>query len=193
MKRVLISTAAICALLASAVFAFADIARPATSPKAAEGKSVLYSGLTIVTDPNASDARLQISESTLKSIQEGAANNGAAASMTTRLMHSSTRTMMAGVFMFLAISFAGVWLARSGQRRNQKAMVAVLLFAAFLGAATVIVRANAGPPGYVRWQNLPQALKEGKATSGGVSVEIVPGDDNIKLILPLRKTNRQGE
>ena len=88
--------------------------------------------------------------------------------------------------MFLAVSFAGVWLARSGQRRNQKAVAGVLLIAAFLGAATVIVRANAGPPGYVRWQNLPQSLKDGKPTYGGVVVEVVPGDGNIKLIIPLR-------
>ena len=94
--------------------------------------------------------------------------------------------------MFLAVSFAGVWLARSGQRRTPKALVAVLLLAGFLGIATVIVRANAGPPGYIRWQNLPQSLKEGKPTYGGVSVEIVPGDGNIKLIIPLR-TKNQGE
>jgi len=194
MRRILISTAAICAVLASAAFAFADLARPKTSPAPPEAKTVLYSGLTIVADPKASDARLQISESTFKSIQEGASSNGAGASLTSRLMHSSTRTMMAGLFMFLAVSFAGIWLARSGQRRNQKAVVAVLLVAAFLSAATVIVRANAGPPGYIRWQNLPQALKDGKATSGGVSVEIVPGNDsNIKLIIPMRNTPRPGE
>jgi len=185
MKRILISTAAILALFATAIFAFADIARPKPSP-AAEAKTILYSGLEIVTDPKAYEARLQISQDALKRMQEGAANSSANTSLGTRLMHSSTRTMMAGVFMFLAVSFAGVWLARSGQRRNQKAVAGVLLIAAFLGAATVIVRANAGPPGYVRWQNLPQSLKDGKPTYGGVVVEVVPGDGNIKLIIPLR-------
>ena len=192
MKRTLISTAAILALLATAVFAFADIARPKPAPTKAEAKTVLYSGLEIVTDPKAYEARLQISQEALKRMQEGTTESGATTSLGTRLMQSSSRTMMAGVFMFLAVSFAGVWLARSGQRRNQKAVVAVLLFAVFLGAATVIVRANAGPPGYVRWQNLPQSLKDGKPTYGGVNVEIVPGDENIKLIIPLRNKN-QGE
>jgi hypothetical protein len=185
MKRVLISTATVLALIASAVFAFADLARPKPSP--AESKTVLYTGLEVVSDPKAYEARLQISQDTFKNIQEGANNSGASASLGSRLTHSSTRTMMAGVFMFLAVSFAGVWLARSGQRRNQKAVVSVLLVAAFLGAATVIVRANAGPPGYIRWQNLPQSLKDGKPTYGGVNVEIVPGEGNIKLIIPLRK------
>jgi hypothetical protein len=185
MKRVLISTAAVLALIASAVFAFADLARPKPSP--VEGKTVLYTGLEVVSDPKAYEARLQISQDTFKNIQEGAKESGANASLGSRLTHSSTRTMMAGVFMFLAVSFAGVWLARSGQRRNQKAVVAVLLVAVFLGAATVMVRANAGPPGYIRWQNLPQSLKDGKPTYGGVNVEIVPGEGNIKLIIPLRK------
>ena len=102
--------------------------------------------------------------------------------------------MMAGLFMFLAVSFAGVWFARSSQRRNHKAVAAAILMAMVFGLATVIVRANAGPPGYVRWQGLPQNLKDGKTTGGGVNIEIVPGDDStITLIVPLRKTQNPGE
>jgi hypothetical protein len=191
MKRTLILSAAICALLASAIYAFGDIARPKPTP--VQGKTVLYTGLTVVTDPKAYEARLQISQETLKHIQEGAGRNGGTESMTQRIMHSSTRTIMAGLFMFLAVSFAGVWFARSGQRRNHKAIAAVLLIAAVFGIGTMIVRANAGPPGYIRWQNLPQALKDGKATSGGLNIEIVPGDENMKLIIPLRNTPTPGE
>lgn len=192
MKRTLILSAAICALLTGAVFAFGDIARP--KPKPAESKIIFYTGLTVMPDSKAYDARLQISQETLKRIQAAAVNNGGGPpSVVQGLMHSSTRTIMAGLFMFLAISFAGVWLARSGQRRNHKAIAAVFLIAVVFGLATVIVRANAGPPGYVRWQNLPQALKDGKATSGGLDIEIVPGDENMKLIIPLRNSNRPGE
>ncbi|HSP61622.1 MAG TPA: hypothetical protein VLQ90_01425 [Pyrinomonadaceae bacterium] len=192
MKRTLILSAAICALLASAIYAFGDIARPKPTP--VQAKTVLYTGLTVVTDPKAYEARLQISQETLKHIQEGAGSNGGTESLTQRVMHSSTRTIMAGLFMFLAVSFAGVWFARSSQRRNHKAIAAVLLMAAVFGVGTVIVRANAGPPGYIRWQNLPQALKDGKATSGGVGIEIVPGDESqIKLIIPLRNTPKPGE
>ena len=191
MKRTLILSMAICALLASAIYAFGDIARPKPTP--VQPKTVLYTGLTVVTDAKASEARLQISQETLKHIQEGAGSNGGTESMTQRVMHSSTRTIMAGLFMFLAASFAGVWLARSSQRRNHRAIAAVLLIAVVFGMATVIVRANAGPPGYIRWQNLPQALKDGKATSGGLNIEIVPGDENMKLIIPLRNTSRPGE
>ena len=184
MKRTLILSLAICALLASALYAFADIPKPKPSP--VEPKAIFYTGLIVSTDPKAYDARLIISEETLKHIQEAAAQR-ADASLPERIMHSSPRTIMAGTFMFLAVSFAGIWFARSGQRRNHKVIAAVFLAAIVFGVATVIVRANAGPPGYIRWQNLPQALKDGQETAGGVSIEIVPGDDRMKLIVPLRK------
>ena len=184
MKRTLILTLAVCALLASAIYAFADVAKPKPSP--AESKPILYTGLIVSTDPKAYDARLIISEATLKNLQDAAARRGNA-SLGQTIMHSSTRTIMAGTFMFLAVSFAGIWFARSGQRRNHKAIAAVFLVAIVFGLATVIVRANAGPPGYIRWQNLPQALKDGQETAGGVQIELVPGDDQMRLMIPLRK------
>ena len=186
MKRTLTPGAVLCVLLASAIYAFGDIARPKATP--AEGKTIFYTGLTVKTDPKAYEARLQISQETWKRMQEAAAREGGG-SVTQNIMHSSTRTIMAGLFMFLAVSFGGVWLARSNQRRSNKAIAGVLLVAVFLGIGTIIVRANAGPPGYIRWQNLPQALKDGKETSGGVNIEIVPGDDNMTLIVPLRNKN----
>ena len=194
MKRILISMAAVGALLATFVFAFGDIARPKpTTPTEPHGQIVHYSGLTIMSDSKMWDARLQIPAETLKAINEAAQKREGSASLMQNITHSSTRTMMAGLFMFLAVSFAGVWLARSNQRRNVKAIAAVLVIAFVFGAATVIVRANAGPPGYVRWQNLPQALKDGKATSAGVEIEIVPGNGQIRLIVPLRNANRPSE
>ena len=192
MKRTLISMAAVGALLTTVVFAFGDIARPkATTPT--EPKVVVGNGLTITSDSKAWDARLQIPEETLKRINEAVQGKDGSASLMQSIKLSSTRTMMAGLFMFLAVSFAGVWLARSNQRRNVKAIAAVLVIAFAFGAATVIVRANAGPPGYIRWQNLPQNLKDGKETGADVGIEIVPGDGDVKLIVPLRKTNRPGE
>ena len=187
MKRTLIATAAIAALLASALYAFGDIARP--KPTA---KPLLYSGLTITTDPKAYEARLVISEYTLKNLQEAGSRNGGGAALS-QITHSSTRTIMAGMFMFLAISFAGIWFARSTKQRNTKVIAAVLLVGVIFGIGTMIVRANAGPPGYIRWQNLPQALKDGKDTTGGVSIEVVPGEDEMKLIIPVRKSSKPGE
>ena len=190
MKRTLILGAVICTLLVSGIYAFADIARPKVTPSPEPGKIVLHSGLTISTDPKAYEARLQISQETLKLI---AGNVSGSESLTQRVMHSSTRTMMAGVFMFLAVSFAGVWLARSNQRRSRKMIAAAVTFAAVVGMATVIVRANAGPPGSYRWRNLPENLSKGQATIGGVDIEIVPGDTGMKLIMPLKSEKKPGE
>lgn len=195
MKRTVVLCAAALLLVASGIYAFGDIARPKVTPKPKAGKTVLYTSLSIVPDSKLSEARLQISRGILQEIvREGSENQSDVVSMTRRLMHSSTRTVMAGLFMFLAVSFGGIWLARSGQHRNHKAIAAVILIATMFGLATVIVRANAGPPGYVRWQNLPANLTKGQATEAGVDIEIMPGDDStIKLIVPIRNTNRPGE
>ena len=186
MKRTLIATAALMALLASALYAFGDIARPKPKP-------LLYSGLTITSDSQAGEARLVISEDTLKHLQEAATRDGGGAALSQQIMHSSSRTIMAGLFMFLAISFGGIWLARSSQRRNTKAIAAAILVGVIFGIGTIMVRANAGPPPYIRWQNLPQNLKDGKETNGGISIEVVPGSDNMKLIIPLRRSGKPGE
>ena len=84
MKRTLILTLAVCALLASAIFAFADIPRPKSTP--VEGKTIFYTGLTVTSDPKAYEARLQISQGTLKHLQDAAANSGNDASMMQRVM-----------------------------------------------------------------------------------------------------------
>ena len=190
MKRTVVLCAAAMLLMVSAIYSFGDIARPKDTPKPKEGKTVLHTSMTVKPDSKAYEARMQISQGTLQSITHEAPNQ----SMTQRLMNSSTRTMMAGLFMFLAVSFAGVWLARSSQRRNHKAIAAVILIGTMFGLATLIVRANAGLPGYARWEGLPQNLKAGKITGGGVNIEIVPGDDStITLIVPLRKVENRGE
>ncbi len=71
MKRILISTAAIGALLTSFVFAFGDIARPKpTTPTRTNRTNILHSALTITSDSKTYDARLQIPAETLKEINE---------------------------------------------------------------------------------------------------------------------------
>jgi len=118
MKRPVVLCATVLLLVLSAVYSFADIARPKITPTPAENKMVLYTRMTVTPDPKASEARLQISQSTLQRIAHEAGSVSSNDSMTERLRHNSTRTMMAGLFMFLAVSFAGVWFARSSQRRS---------------------------------------------------------------------------
>ena len=104
MRRTVVLCAAAVMLAASVIYAFGDIARPKPTP--VQGKTVLYTGLTVVADPKAYEARLQISQETLKHIQEGAGRNSGTESMTQRVMHSSTKTIMAGLFMFQSEFFA---------------------------------------------------------------------------------------
>lgn len=194
MKRLLIFCAAGFIALASVVYANADIARPKPSPSTEkEGRIVFHTGLIIVPDANAYEARLRISQSSLQDLRAALADVQTNQSMIQRLSHSSTRTIMAGLFLFLSVSFAGVWLARSGQRRSHKVIAAVLLCAAVIGAATVITRANAGPPGSYRWRGLPQALSEGRSTQGGLDIEIVPDGEGMKLIIPLKSKKPNGD
>ena len=194
MKRTVVLSAAALLLIASGVYAFGDIARPKETPTPAASKVVLHTGLQIVPDAKSYEARLQISQKTLDLIRQSGGSTSANQTISERLMQSSARTVMAGIFMFLAVSFAGVWLARSSQRRGQKAIAAIALAIGVLGAATVIVRANAGPPGIYYWRNLPKNLTKGEATRGGLDIEIVSGDDSgVKLIVPMRKTNDYGE
>ena len=170
----------------------ADIAKPKQPEKAA--KYALHTSLEIVPDPKAYEAKLQITESEFKSIR--AALDGAAGNtpMAASIMQSPTRTIIAGLLMFLSVSIAGVLFARSSSfGRSQKVVGAVMLVVAVVGAAAIITRGNAGPPGSYRWRNLPQALAEGKSTAGGLDIEIIPDDArtgaNMRLIIPLKKSN----
>jgi len=177
----------------------ADIAKPKQSPTASQTRVVMHTSLEIVPDSKIYEARLQIPQSQLQEFRaalDSAAGNTTIAASVTR---SSTRTIIAGALLFLSFSFAGVWLARSrnpAASRTSKVIVAAVIAFATIGAAAIITRGNAGPPGYYRWRNLPQALSDGHSTAGGVDIEIVADDPNsrtgIKLLIPLKKT-KQGE
>ena len=180
-------------LLVSTQIVNADIAKPKQSEKPAV-RNVLHTSLEITTDPKAYEAKLQITESDLKTLRaalDGAAGNTPIAAS---IAQSPTRTIIAGLLMFLSVSIAGVLFARSSSfGRAQKVVGAVILVVAVISAAAFITRGNAGPPGSYRWRNLPQALAEGKPTAGGLDIEIIPDDArtgaNMRLIIPLKKNN----
>src|SRR5262249_23289838 len=142
-------------------------------------------------------AKLQISESSLKELRAALDNAPGSGPIAGGIAFSPPRTIIAGLLMFMAISIAGILLARSTSfGRTQKTVGAVVLVVVLIGVAAIIRRGNAGPPGSYRWRNLPQALAQGKSTSGGVDIEIVPDNgstSDIRLVMPLKKQSGNGE
>ncbi|HEY0723144.1 MAG TPA: hypothetical protein VGD41_03980 [Pyrinomonadaceae bacterium] len=194
---------ACCVVLFSAVLVNADL-RPPVKPAnqnaaqtAPEPKYILHTGLEITTDPKAYEARLQIPQSQLQNFRASLEGNPGITAVAGGIALSGPRTIIAGLLMFLAVSMAGVFLARSSSfGRTQKVLGAIVLVAVMLGAAAIITRGNAGPPGSYRWRNLPQALAKGEPTVGGVDVEVVPDDQlsgRMRLIIPLKKQNNPGD
>jgi hypothetical protein len=189
MKRI-IALCALGLLLAIGVSANADIARP--SPSEQKPKVVLRTSLVVIPDSKANVGRLQISQSSLREMRAALANmpdneSLGSQSIAQSIGRSSNRTLIAGLFMFLSLSFAGVWLARSVQTRGQRAVAAFLMGVAVIGAAAIITRANAGPPSSYFWRKLPQNLSKGNPTNGTVDIEIVPDPTDgtgMKLIIP---------
>ena len=178
----------------------ADLAKPKQSPTASQNRVVLHTSLEIAPDSKLYEARLQIPQSQLQELRAALDSAAGSTTIAASVTRSSTRTIIAGALLFLSFSFAGVWLMRSrnqaGASRTSKAIVAAVIAVATIGAAAIITRGNAGPPGYYRWRTLPQALSDGHATAGGVDIEIVADDPNsrtgLKLLIPLRKA-KQGE
>lgn len=187
----------VCALLVltAATPIFADIARPSTPEKP---KVVLHTSMVVTTDSKAYDARLQISPESLEALRAALGDipgNGAVpqsrGSISQRLTGSSTRTLMAGLMMFLSLSLGGIWLARSVQTRSQKTVAAFLLCTAMIGAAAIITQANAGPPPSWQWRKLSTNLTQGRPTYASVNIEIVQEGNGIKLIVPVTPSDKK--
>jgi len=193
MKLLLI---AFCLVLLTTFTTNADVPKPKSPDK--QAKQILHTGLEIVPDPKIYEAKLQMSQSTFNNLRAALDGGSGSSPVVGGIAFSAPRTIVAGLLMFMAVSVAGVLIARSSSvGRAQKTIGAALLVAVLLGAAAIITRGNAGPPGSWRWRNLPQALAEGKSTVGGVDIEIVPDDqmDNrtMRLLIPLKKQNSPGE
>jgi hypothetical protein len=186
MKSTLVFCAAVLILMASVVLAVGNIAPPRQPSPVAPAKT-MKTTLEITPDLNAWTARLQIPRSSLRQLRaslDGVPEDDATGLIATP---NRARTVMAGLCMFLAVSFAGVWLVRSGHNRNQKAVAVIAMTAALVGATAMITRGNAAPPPGWKWQRLSQNLNGGLPTSGQVEVEIVPEGNGIKLIVPMYK------
>lgn len=194
MNRTLLVCATVSLLLAASVVALADLAAPRPAPsQPPPPKYLLNTGFAVVPDSKAYQARLEISQSALKELQASLASlpvDSSTAgtrdnSITGSISGSSTRTIVAGMFLFLSLSCAGVWLARGTSARGQKIAAVALLGAAVVGAAAIIARGNIGPPPSINWRNLSRNLNEGKTTQASVDIEVVAEGRGIRLVIPV--------
>ena len=178
-------------ILSGATAARADIAQPKPSPSPVI-KYVTNTGMEIAPDPKAYEARLEISQAALNELREAMEPKATSQLFGGTMTNGSMRTVIAGVFLFMSLSFAGVWLARSGGLKNsrQKAAAALLMGTAVLGATAIITQANAGPPPSYLWRNLPKNLNAGKPTHGRINIEIVQNGEGLRLVLPLKNAER---
>src|SRR5687767_10319787 len=119
MKRTkwMLSVSLLVLLLAITITAFADIARPKPSP-ASEPKQVMNTGLQIVPDSKVYQAHLQISQSAMTELRDALNAGNTNRSFTERIAHSPASTIVAGLLLFMSVSFAGVWFVRSGGSRS---------------------------------------------------------------------------
>jgi hypothetical protein len=177
--------------------AVADIAKP--KPPAQPSKVVMGRKLEIVPDQKVWQARLEIPQSDFQELRAamdaaGSGQTGVAAS----IAQSPVRTIVAGLLLFLSVSFAGVWFARrSSATRARKAVAAGVVVFAILGVAAIITRGNAGPPpGWLSWKDLPKNFSQGRPTSGQIMIVVVPDNPdspNIKLVLPTKPKDGPAE
>ncbi len=178
-------------LIAAGTIARADIARPEPKPaEPAPGRAVLQTGLEIVPDSKTWNARLQISEATLKELREATNAGPTTQSFGQRITGNSTNTIVAGLFLFLSISFGGVWLARSAKTKSHKVVAAILVACASVSTTALIAQGNAAPPPSYLWRNLSKNLGASKTTRGPIEIEIVPDGNGVKLIVPTRDAAR---
>lgn len=183
-----VTTAAL--ILAFCMAGFADIA-----PKTTKTKKSIDANLTIRLEKDTKQARLIIPKSAVRElraqldeIDQDSADTTAVTSVT------RIQTIMAGVFLSLAIVFGGVWFTRS-QKIDAKT-AAVIALAMLSGAVATLVYANAGPPPEARsitGKLFAPPVHIYNFASGPIKIETTDEQHGVELIVPDAQTTQPGE
>jgi len=168
---------------------FADIALPEPKPTATPRTSkrpLPPARMLIESRKDATEARLQISQSVLRELRAEIEANAASDVTGSTTTLSQTQTIIAGVFLSLSLAFAGVFVARSRSRMTKQVAAGALVVVAFAGTLAFKAFANARPPEPrpVNAGSLPRATTPETELNGVVRIEIVPEGRVIKLIVP---------
>jgi hypothetical protein len=176
--------------LAASVPAFADIAKPSIDKPPAQS-SKLKTPMNIRPDNREKEAKLLIPREVLRELSaelEGGDSQNAA-SLSHFKQPSDAQTLMAGIFLSMALAFGGIWFVHSRRQTNKLARVALgVMILALCGAGTGLVYANAGPPPVARSLTSKILIQEAMAYGvwGEVKVEIVETGNSITLVLPVK-------
>jgi hypothetical protein len=168
---------------------FADIAAPEPKPTRTPqtSKRVLPPArMVIESRKDATEARLQIPQSVLRELRAEIDGDAASDTAASTASLRQTQTIIAGVFLSLSLTFAGVFIARSRSRMTKQIATGALVVFAVAGALTFKALANARPPEprFVNAGSLPRATTPDEELNGVVRMEIVPDGREIKLIVP---------
>jgi len=179
-------------ILAFASTAFADIPRPDRTPNRVKKPVEIETHLSIVLDRDAKEARLIIPRSQLKALRaeldgiDGGSDEATAALATSGI--SRLQMIVSGVFLSLAVVFAGIWFTRNGRmsaKAGRSAAAGMAIFA--VGALATIVYGNAGPPSEARsitGKMFSPALHVYKFGGGKIKLEVSETETQPKLIVP---------
>ena len=173
------------ALILFAGSAMADIARPSTTPKKPAKTAAVDTYLDIRIRRDAKEAKLILSKAQLNQLRaEIDAIDGGTGSDTASAGITGIQTIAGGLFLSLAMVFAGIWFARSGKLSKP---AAAGLIAIATGALATMVYANAGPPADARsitGKMFSQSVHLYKFGGGKIKLEISADEDNPVLIVP---------
>jgi hypothetical protein len=185
----------VCALGALFIVAFTSARADVARPKDEHNKPANVI-ITMRIEPNykASEAKLLIPRSMWAEMRAQLDGNDAQAAITSARFRSlsGAQTVVAGIFLSLAITFGGVWFARARKGTSKLTPAALCVGLLMLcGTTASIAYANAGPPQVARSLTsnilVPGALPYG--VYGKVKVELTDDDNQIVLVLPKGKDN----
>lgn len=151
------SIALLMLLIATATPALADVALPKDNKSQKEKNPTVTVFMDIRENEYEKQPTLMISRSLLRQLRAGLDSDGSGASQSAASVSrfdgfGGKQTMMAGIFLSLALTFGGVWIVRThkqskgvgGRRLSQAALG--LMICALCGASASLAYANAGPP-----------------------------------------------
>lgn len=184
-------------LLAS--FAFSDISAPKTTPETEKDGSI-ETEMGIWVDYSVKEPTLVIPREQLQRLLEETSNSSAA-NISSQNGISRTQTIVAGVFLSLAMLAGGIVITRS-KKVNSKTAKTIVAGMVLIGAGTTatIIFANVGPPPVKLGINNKMFYQKEGTTRFRISDKIKlkvdeNNDQNIRLYVPVvreeKKNNKE--